>query len=421
MALRIPASSATTAEAVGPFRTYLLSRGLELSFSTVEARVVDGVGSSISIPIDSELNEWDLFPNEVYVRYLIEVQDKLGVQLVGFNDQVSTECAFRVDEQVISAGWLGEALLGRLLSLENLISLRVMQQSNISEVELRKGREITANIEDNISYGKSGLSDVELLIDALRKTSIPIVEAYFIFNATNIAEDMRHALQAACHHFQRLNLGVRNLNEVSTESLRSVESNEESWERRLYSSEVDALSYSYTSAVVSCYTALDLLYEYFIYLTREPFLNPEFPSNLHFPDAPGRKIFQKGGGPSPTDPSSKCLPYAIANLKAGQFASLRNVRNSLVHNMASDSLRPRVYLGRKLPPVNYEALQYVQYLSRDVDAKGKPVSHPWIRRFYERQSDAQNSLLDWMELTWQCAFDTIEWLISRWSSYTSGP
>ena len=52
-----------------------------------------------------------------------------------------------------------------------------------------------------------------------------------------------------------------------------------------------------------------------------------------------------------------------------------------------------------------------------LDSNGKPVAHSWVRRFYENQSDAQDSLLDWLELTWQCSFDTIEWLIKRWSNH----
>ena len=278
---------------------------------------------------------------------------------------------------------------------------------------------ICANVEEEISYGRIGIADMELLIDASKENFHPITEAYFIFNATSIADDLRCALQAACHHFRNLNLGIRKLSEMSASTLATRELADESWERRIYSTEVDELSYAYTSSVVSCYTALDLLYLYFIYLTREPFLNPAFPSKLHFPDAPGkgREIFREGGGPLPNDPPAKDLPYAIANLKAGQFASLRHVRNSLVHNMATDSLRPRVYLGRKLPPVNKEPLQYVQYLARDIDSQGKPVAHSWVRRFYKNQSDAQSSLLDWLELTWQCSFDTIEWLIRRWSNH----
>ena len=161
---------------------------------------------------------------------------------------------------------------------------------------------------------------------------------------------------------------------------------DEPWETRLSSGNVDELSYCFTSSVVACYTALDLLYIFFVYLTREPFLNPEFPSNLNFPDAPGSRIFQSGGSALSSDPPPKELPYAIANLTSGQFGSLRNARNALVHNMSPDSIRPRFYKGWKHPPVNNQPLQYVQYLSRDVDAQGQPVTHPWVRRFYESHS-----------------------------------
>ena len=419
MELRIPELATGAAEAFGPFRTYLLTRGLVVSFDGVEAVVADGVGSSISFPISSEPDEGGLFPNEVYVRHLDEVQNRIGVKFVGFQG-ASDDGAFRIGDYAFSARRLGETLLERLSKLETLIRNRVLKKGGIAEVEIMAGMAICANIEEDVSHGRVGIAGVELLIDALKKTPAPITEAYFIFNATSIAEDLRYALQAACHHFRNLNLGIRKLNETPASALATTELVDESWERRIYSTEVDELSYAYTSSVVSCYTALDLLYLYFIYLTREPFLDPAFPSKLHFPDASrrrGREIFQEGGGPLPNDPPVKDLPYAIANLKAGQFASLRHVRNSLVHNMATDSLRPRVYLGRKLPPVNNEPLQYVQYLARDIDSRGKPVAHSWVRRFYENQSDAQNSLLDWLELTWQCSFDTIEWLIKRWSNH----
>ena len=419
MELRIPELATGTAEAFGPFRTYLLTRGLVVSFDGVEAVVADGVGSSVSFPIRSEPDEEGFFPNEVYVRHLDEVQNRIGVKFVGFQG-APNDCAFRISDYVFSAGQLGETLLERLSKLDTLIRNRVSRKNKITEVEMMTAMATCANIEDNVSHGKAGVAGVKLLIDALKETTTPVTEAYFIFNATSIAEDLQYALQAACHHFRNLNLGIRQLNEPSTSALATTELVDESCERRIYSTEVDELSYAYTSSVVSCYTALDLLYQYFIYLTREPFLNPTFPSKLHFPDAPrrkGKEIFQEGGGPLPNDPPAKDFPYAIANLEAGQFASLRHVRNSLVHNMAPDSFRPRVYLGRKLPPVNNEPLQYVQYLARDIDSRGKPVAHPWVRRFYENQSDAQHSLLDWLELTWQCSFDTIEWLIKRWSNH----
>ena len=258
-----------------------------------------------------------------------------------------------IGDYALSARWLGETLLERLSKLETLIRSRVLKKGGIAESEIMAGMAMCADIEENVSHGRVGIAGVELLIDALRKAPTPITEAYFIFNATSIAEDLRYALQAACHHFRNLSLGIRKLNEVPASTLTTTELVDESWERRIYSTEVDELSYAYTSSVVSCYTALDLLYLYFIYLTREPFLNPGFPSNLHFPDGfrrRGREIFQEGGGPLPNDPPVKDLPYAIANLKAGQFASLRHTRNSLVHNMATDSPSPASVLRKEAAP-----------------------------------------------------------------------
>ena len=94
MELRIPELATGAAEAFGPFRTYLLTRGLVVSFDGVEVVVADGVGSSISFPISSEPDEGGLFPNEVYVRHLDEVQNRIGVQFVGFQG-ATDEGAFR--------------------------------------------------------------------------------------------------------------------------------------------------------------------------------------------------------------------------------------------------------------------------------------------------------------------------------------
>ena len=70
--------------------------------------------------------------------------------------------------------------------LETLIRNRVLKKSEITEVEMTAGRAICANIEEDISYGRVGIADLELLIDAAKKTPTPITEAYFIFNATSI-------------------------------------------------------------------------------------------------------------------------------------------------------------------------------------------------------------------------------------------
>ena len=416
MALRIPELAASGKEAFGPFRSYLLTRGLVLNFKNDEAIVTDGCGSSTSFPLPSKQDEYGIFPPQAYAHTLGEVQDDLGIKLVGIGGDSSYRTAFKIDEWVMSAESLAEGLLARLEELERLVRRRVLDSTSINESEIGLGEAMCAKLKDDVLYGRIGPSDLTEKIDSLRRVGIPIDQTFFLFNATSISEDMRHALLAACYHFCALNSGIRTINQAESPAGSGTRQAHEPWEFRLYSGEIDELSYSYTSSLVACYTALDLLYVLFVYLTREPFLNPELPSNLHFPDAPGRKIFQSGGSARLGDPPKEVLPYAIANLKSGEFASLRKARNALVHNMAPDSIRPRVFRGWKLPPVNGKPLQYVQYLSRDIDSDGEPVTHHWVRRFYETQTDAQNSLLEWLELTWQCAFDTVEWLHAHWSN-----
>ena len=415
MNLRIQELPNGIKEAFGPFRRYLLTRGLVLVFNSDGAVVSDGVGSSVSFPAHSDPDEHGLFTPRTYARLLDEVRHKIGVKLVGFHGDSSVEAAFRIDEHAMSGGALAEGLLIRLLALEHLVRSRVLNVTGITKEELTESLNIVAVLDDEISYGNVGPAGLEEAIDLFRKVGKPIDQAFFAFNATSIAEDMRQVFMAACHHFSSLNSRIQTINQRGPTSALVAVPTDEPWEIRQSSGEVEELSYVFTSSVVANYTALDLLYILFVYLTREPFLDPETPSNLHFPDATSRNIFRYGGTALTSDPPPTELPYAIANLSAGQFTSLRKTRNALVHNMAADSFIPRVYKGWRRPPVNNQPLQYVQYLSTDVDALGKPVTHPWVRRFYENQSDAQESLLEWLELTWQCMFDTTEWLIKRWS------
>ena len=282
MNLRIQESAADGKEAFGPFRTYLLTRGLVLNFNSKGAVVRDGVGSSASFPADSGPDDWSLFTYRTYARLVDKVEHELGVKLVGFHGSSSDDVAFRVAEYSISGGWLVEGLLSRLLALENLVRRRVLSATGINEAELMNGLNISATLEDDISYSKVDPAGLEYAIDSFKKIGIPMDQAFFVLNATSIAEDMRHSLMAACFHFRSLNSQIRTINQTGPLAALVAAPTDEPWETRLSSGEVDELSYTYTSSVVACYTGLDLLYILFVYLTREPFLNPRFPSNLHF-------------------------------------------------------------------------------------------------------------------------------------------
>ena len=417
MSIRIDTSLRAGAESFGPFRTYLLTRGLVLDFDDKSAVITGGAGTEVSYPIDYEPNEFGLFERDVYALWLDKAQTEIGATLVGFVGSPSSEAAFTVGANAISAGMLGEELLGRFIALENLVRRRVMDHTNVDEEHLTIGLNVCAALEDEISYGKMGPVHLREAITAYSNAGFPIEEAYFVRNCESIAEDLRSSIAAACHHFHRLNSGIRGINQSKPPTPHLIERDDEPWEIRMSSGEVDELSFAFSGSVVASYTALDLLFQFFVYLTRDPFLDPTFPTNLHFPDDPNHGFFRHGVKKLSGDRSAEDVPYAIAHLVPGQFGALRHSRNALVHNMAADSMRPKAYKGWKQAPVNNQPLQYVQYLARDIDPNGTPVAHPWVRRFYENQTDAQEILLEWLELIWQCIFDTTEWLIAHWTNH----
>lgn len=400
-------------EAIGPYLTYDLSRGMTLKFDDKCGIVRGGSGSELTLSLNVEPNEFGLFPSAVYAAVVDKIQEEVGIKLVSAAMGESRDAIFRMDDKLISGANLSESLLSTLLRLDALIWKWVLKSGDLDETHLKLARDGHANIADAISYGKIGPSTLDLVIKAYEESALPIKEAFFVANATGIADDMRQAMSAACHHFGTLAAMLSRINQRGRIAHPDPPPVGDPWEIRHYSQAVGEASYAYTSSIVSCYTALDLLYELFVYLTRDPLLNPAFPKGLHFPDEHPGGVFKYGGGLLPGDAPKADFPHAIPHLDRGHFVSLRKSRNDLVHNLTPDEIVPRVYVGWGLPPVNEKPLQYVQYLCRDLDHQGEPIVHPWHRRFYENQHDSQDLLHDWIRHTWQCIFDTIGWLVRR--------
>ena len=436
MSLRIDKVSAITKEAFGPFRTYHLSRGLTMEFNATDLVVKGGPVLFKTFPLPPKPSEDFWITPDASAEMVKSVEHDIGVKVVGMSAPISNygymqpqsqpeqlpdasvqlfppcDALFRVDGFLISGEWLAEALLSKLLLLESLIRKAACYQG-IDEGKLKLGEEFCATFIASIEDGKLGPDGLNTLIHGTETSGVPIREAFFVSNAESIAEDMRNTMLAACHHLANMTSRIWEINQSSPMVSSLVKALDEPWEVVHGSWKAATLSFEYTSAVIACYSSLDMLYQLFVYLTREPFGDPQFPSNLHFPDANSNKIFQGGGKALVDDPLPEVLPLAIPNLSAGHFGALRRTRNDLVHNMTSDAMRPRVYIGWGLPPVNCLPLQYTQYLTRDIDPDGKPITHDWIRRFYETQADAQDTLYDWLVQSWQCIFDTTEWLIHR--------
>ena len=443
MTLRIPQSATTSMQSFGPFRTYMLSRGLVVRLDGEGAVVNGGAGSQITLRTDATPNEFgwltpqayaelmhqaqcqvsanlvgatraDRIPPEVYADLIDGLPREIAAHLSGPDESPPSEVMFTVGDRIISYRWLGEELLGRFLVLENLLRTTTLKFTGVSGSVFRESQEFVAVLDDAILDGRIGPEMIDAITTDPKGMPIDIKVAFFISNSISIADDVRLAIIAAGQHLATLNSGILSINEKGPLHAPTSISGDHTWEIRQISEETDRLSFSHTSSIVACCTALDILYELFVYLTKEPFLDPTFPTGLYFPNANRPKIFRMNGRPESGDPPSAVLPLAIPNMALDYFTPLMRIRNDVVHNMAADGLRTVVRVGSRLPPVNYQPLQYVQYVSRDIDPMGKPVKTPWRRRFYEQQTDAQDFLHAWAEQTWQCIFDTTEWLIERW-------
>ena len=431
MGLRIGLTGPVSKSAFGPFRVYHLSHGLTLEFNQIRLVVRGGRILSAGFPIKFEDDEDSWLSTEASAQMVKQVERDIGVKVLGMSGPTlkhldgpqpetessvqalpPSETVFRVDESLISGGWLAEELLTKLERLDSLVRI-IMRYPGISESDLGIGREVCANVDESIRAGRLGPKELNVLVDELTSNGVPIKAAFFASNAQGIADDMRNSLLAACHHFSNMNSRIWEVNQNHQVVPPPEEEPGNPHERIFGSEEIDALSFEYASSVTACYSALDMLYELFVYLTREPFGNPRFPGRLHFSDISSGNVFREGGTTLTDDPNASALPLAIPNLDSSHFKSLRHTRNDLVHNMASDGLRPRVHVGWGLPPVNGWTLQYAQYLTRDIDPAGKPITHEWVRRFYENQTDAQHTIYEWLEQSWQCVFDTTEWLLIR--------
>ena len=415
MELKLGRPGTTTSEAFGPSRSYLLSRGLVVGFTPQRAEVVGGRGSQLAVPFDREPDEYGLNSRKYFAKSLEHIERQLGIQLVGLGNSTSSEVAFKMNDGLVTASNLVDQVFARQLILESVIRQKAIESAGINEDSLLLAQNVLANMDDAILDGKIGRNTLSILADATVQIYPGMRAAFFVSNAVNTGDDMLVAMRSACRHLAQMNSKILTLNDRDRQGALTLISDPHSWEIREWLGGEDSLADSYTGAIVSCCTALDILYELFVFLTRDPFLNPMFPAKLHFPNHPKQNIFQSGGRLLPNDTPGSALPSAIPNLEVGHFRQLTRVRNDLVHNFTSDGVRTLLRIGVGLPPVNYQPLQYAQYMSIDADSDVGPVQPSWRRRFYEQQTDAQEFVYKWIVEAWQCIGDTIEWLIDRCS------
>ena len=415
MELKLGRPGTIASEAFGPFRSYILSRGLVVRFTPERAEVVGGRGSQLAVPFDHGPDEFGLHSRKFFAKALEQIERQVGVKLVGLGSSTSSEVAFKISDGMMTAGNLAGEVLARQLTLESVIRQKAIESAGIDEDSLLLAQGVLSNMDDAILDGKIGRNTLSILADATVKIYPGMRAAFFVSNAINIGDDMLVAMRSACRHLAQMNSQILTLNDRDRQLALTLVSDPHRWEIREWLDGDESLADSYTSAIVSCCTALDLLYEWFVYLTRDPFLNPAFPAKLHFPIYPKQNIFQFGGCRLSSGTPRSDLPSAIPNLEVGHFRQLTRVRNDLVHNFTSDGVRTLLRIGVSLPPVNYQPLQYAQYMSIDADPDVSPAQPSWRRRFYQQQTDGQEFVYEWIVEAWRCIFDTTEWLIDRCS------
>jgi len=277
-------------------------------------------------------------------------------------------------------------------------------------------RNISETVIAGIQEGQLGPEDLTHFISSSSALGAPVKEAFFLHNVTSVFEDMRGALLRSEYHFLEMTRLLWQINETQSPAAfqdAMTRPREPQMEIKHASEVADRVADNFTSAVVACHSALDLTLRLCAFLCREPVIDPSFPKGLHFSDVDSGKVWGRLRQHKPGDCSASETPNAIAHLPAGRFSRLSKLRNSLVHNMAADDIRPEIYVGVGLPRIGGQALQYAEYRTRDVRPDGSLVRHEWCERFYEQDTDAQAEMAVWLRNTWDVVYDTSIWLERR--------
>jgi hypothetical protein len=417
-------------EAYGPYHIYHLARGLTLNIGGDKALLRGGstLTETFNSPIGPE-NGWPATGDE-YFALIQQVEELVGVPIVALGmknlgekgpqfeeSPPAGECThvippactiFRIDGGLIVDDQVGELALAQGRQMERYI--RVLISGRSDAWFSFDAQNAVAGLREGILAGNIGPDDFDKLISQYSTTGLPVKEALFLANAGELHDAAKSAMLRACHHFTNMTLLLWKVNssiDVSSTRPKGTPHGE----IKHMSERGDRVGDEFTSSVIACYSALDLLFQLFVYITRQPFGEPKFPAQrLHFPDNDPQKEITKLALDIPNDVEFVGFPSAIPNLTKGRFTALRKLRNDLVHNMSADEIRTPVWIGVGLPPVNNQSLQYARYITRDILADGEPIVHAMSRRFYQQGRDAQEILHDWLEESWQCLIDTFEWL-----------
>jgi hypothetical protein len=425
--------------AFGPYRIYHFSNGLSLNIGGDEAFLRGGPRHYKVYESPKGTGEFE-FPadSSQYASLVDKIIEEYGLDVVAATDKnfsergglfttftpagepthvlPPSEAIFRIKGGYVGGAdtYFSNEILGKFLKLDYYC--RVILTKNL-EGNLDSGAlGFCANIKGAIKDGALGPNELDSLLTNALQSDHPIKDAFFLSNLNALSDDIRNTFSRACYHFARMTEYLWKINQMDIETdnmCKNLGSGDQSKEF-IHSSELtDRVADEFSSSIIASYSTLDLMYRYFVFVTREPFGEPDFPIKLHFPDSQPQRAVRFDIEELPSYLLDDEIAFAIPNLSPNTFKALRLFRNDVVHNMAADEIRSSVYIGISTPFIKNDRLQYVQYLTRDIGDDGGLVRHPWVHRFYEQGLDAQCLTHKWLTQILQCIFDTIEWL-ARW-------
>ena len=431
-------------QSFGPLSIYHFTRGLSLNIVGQKAHLRGG--PKFNEKYDLPEGDDDGFLNrEEYFAICKNVEDKVGVKVVACGDKFlawqseskenpdlqmadakafkvehafpPTETIFPVKNGYISDGDLVNNLISNSIGIEYLLHLLAFKhKQNSTEFPLDfSALNASAYIRDEILSTHIGPSDLDYVINEYRKLGLPIDQAFFVHNIYKLMGDIQTSFSRACYHFANMSKIIWEINQendITASHWNSLShwSDNKGGEICQLSGKSDLVTIEFTGALIACYSSLDFLYQMFMFLVRDPIINPSIPKKHHFPVDPPAETLRYL---RLNDLAASDAPFAIPYLDSDKFTSLRKLRNDLVHNLVPGDNGTRIYIGAKLSPVNYQDLQYALYLTRDINHNGNPVEHDWFKSFYQQRTDGQLLLHQWLFDTWNCIFDTYSWLKNR--------
>ena len=198
---------------------------------------------------------------EIGVRFVATT----GERLLGQSDRLQgsrLKTVFAVNEVWVPADYLAECLLAEYQGLESRTTSLMTRETR--HESLRNAEELVAGIKDGIRDGRLDAKQLAEIILKSKHSDIPLERAFFLSNAMTLADGVRDILLRACYHYANMTDYLCQINTNDRSAFSGLGAIPKASEINHFSELGDMVAHEFASSVISCYSALDLLYDWFI-------------------------------------------------------------------------------------------------------------------------------------------------------------